>query len=440
MSDAPTGIRRSTRAGSASPPPSPPSSSRWCSSPAAVAVGRAGRRVRARRVRRACASPRTPCSSACSSRRGSARRTAREDAAPVRFSQAVGFVFAAVGAARLPHRHHRARHRRPPRSRWPPPSSTRPSASAWAARCTRLIARLRTTSTTGSLRMSRQDVLVTADWAEKNLGTEGSSSSRSTRTPPPTTAGTSPAPSRSTGPPSCRTRCAATSSTRSSSSSCCRPRASATTTPSSSTAATTTGSPPTRTGSSSSTATATSSCSTAAARSGSSTAAPLTTEVADRPASHLHRAGRRHVDPRVPRRGRRRDRHRRTSSTCARPTSSPARSSRPAHLPQEQSQRPGHIPGAINIPWSKAANEDGTFKSDDELAKLYGESGFDERARRPSPTAASASAARTRGSCCTSCSATATSRTTTAAGPSTARSSACRSSWGRGSRPDVRRT
>ena len=44
----------------------------------------------------------------------------------------------------------------------------------------------------------------------------------------------------------------------------------------------------------------------------------------------------------------------------------------PAHLPQEQSQRPGHIPTAINVPWSKAANEDGTFKSDDQLAKLYG--------------------------------------------------------------------
>ena len=33
----------------------------------------------------------------------------------------------------------------------------------------------------------------------------------------------------------------------------------------------------------------------------------------------------------------------------------------PAHLPQEQSQRPGHIPGALNVPWSRAANEDGTF-------------------------------------------------------------------------------
>src|SRR3712207_7069078 len=39
----------------------------------------------------------------------------------------------------------------------------------------------------------------------------------------------------------------------------------------------------------------------------------------------------------------------------------------PAHLPQEQAQRAGHIPTAGNVPWSKAANDDGTFKSDDEL-------------------------------------------------------------------------
>ncbi|PZS40058.1 MAG: sulfurtransferase [Pseudonocardiales bacterium] len=50
----------------------------------------------------------------------------------------------------------------------------------------------------------------------------------------------------------------------------------------------------------------------------------------------------------------------------------------PPHLPQEQSQRPGHIPSAINIPWSKAANEDGTFKSDAELTALYGEAGYDQ--------------------------------------------------------------
>jgi thiosulfate/3-mercaptopyruvate sulfurtransferase len=50
----------------------------------------------------------------------------------------------------------------------------------------------------------------------------------------------------------------------------------------------------------------------------------------------------------------------------------------PAHLPQEQSQVGGHIPSAINVPWSKAANDDGTFKSDDELRKLYGEAGLDD--------------------------------------------------------------
>lgn len=49
----------------------------------------------------------------------------------------------------------------------------------------------------------------------------------------------------------------------------------------------------------------------------------------------------------------------------------------PAHLPQEQSQRPGHIPSARNIPWSKNANDDGTFKSDDELKELYAEEQVD---------------------------------------------------------------
>ncbi len=50
----------------------------------------------------------------------------------------------------------------------------------------------------------------------------------------------------------------------------------------------------------------------------------------------------------------------------------------PAHLPQEQAQRAGHIPTAISVPWSKAANEDGTFKSDDELRKIYAEAGIDD--------------------------------------------------------------
>jgi thiosulfate/3-mercaptopyruvate sulfurtransferase len=37
----------------------------------------------------------------------------------------------------------------------------------------------------------------------------------------------------------------------------------------------------------------------------------------------------------------------------------------------ETAQRGGHIPGAINVPWAKAANDDGTFRSYDELLKLY---------------------------------------------------------------------
>ena len=40
-------------------------------------------------------------------------------------------------------------------------------------------------------------------------------------------------------------------------------------------------------------------------------------------------------------------------------------------------QRGGHIPTAVNVPWSKAANDDGTFKSDDDLEELYGDAGLD---------------------------------------------------------------
>ncbi len=48
----------------------------------------------------------------------------------------------------------------------------------------------------------------------------------------------------------------------------------------------------------------------------------------------------------------------------------------PDHLPQEQAQVPGHIPGAANIPWAKAANDDGSFKSVDELQALYEQAGI----------------------------------------------------------------
>ena len=49
----------------------------------------------------------------------------------------------------------------------------------------------------------------------------------------------------------------------------------------------------------------------------------------------------------------------------------------PANLPQEGAQRGGHIPGAANIPWGQAVNEDGTFKSADDLRALYGGKGID---------------------------------------------------------------
>jgi thiosulfate/3-mercaptopyruvate sulfurtransferase len=48
----------------------------------------------------------------------------------------------------------------------------------------------------------------------------------------------------------------------------------------------------------------------------------------------------------------------------------------PPHLPQEQAQVPGHIPGAANVTWSKAANEDGTFKPVGELKDLYKSEGI----------------------------------------------------------------
>jgi thiosulfate/3-mercaptopyruvate sulfurtransferase len=38
---------------------------------------------------------------------------------------------------------------------------------------------------------------------------------------------------------------------------------------------------------------------------------------------------------------------------------------------QEGAQRAGHIPGAASVPWAQAVQEDGTFKSADELGELY---------------------------------------------------------------------
>lgn len=44
--------------------------------------------------------------------------------------------------------------------------------------------------------------------------------------------------------------------------------------------------------------------------------------------------------------------------------------SAPAH--QEAALQREHIPTTVNVPWSKAANDDGTFRSDDEFVGLYG--------------------------------------------------------------------
>ena len=50
----------------------------------------------------------------------------------------------------------------------------------------------------------------------------------------------------------------------------------------------------------------------------------------------------------------------------------------PAHVPQEQPQVPGHVPTAVNVPWSKTAADDGTFLGEDALRALYKDAGLDD--------------------------------------------------------------
>ena len=38
----------------------------------------------------------------------------------------------------------------------------------------------------------------------------------------------------------------------------------------------------------------------------------------------------------------------------------------------------GHVPTAVNVPWSKTAADDGTFRSEDELRALYKDAGLDD--------------------------------------------------------------
>ena len=100
-------------------------------------------------------------------------------------------------------------------------------------------------------------------------------------------------------------------------------------------------------------------------------------EVPERAATEYKAKAQDTVDPRLPRRRRGRDRQRRTWSTCVRPTSSAASCS-PRRTSRRSSRSvPGHVPTARNIPWSKNANDDGTFKSDDELKELYDEEQVD---------------------------------------------------------------
>ncbi len=49
----------------------------------------------------------------------------------------------------------------------------------------------------------------------------------------------------------------------------------------------------------------------------------------------------------------------------------------PANMPQEGAQRGGHVPGAANVPWATAVNEDSTFKSAADLKQIYGDKGVD---------------------------------------------------------------
>ena len=221
--------------------------------------------------------------------------------------------------------------------------------------------------------MSRSDVLVDADWVEAHRERSRRGARRGGRGHQRLRhRATSAVPSRSTGRRTCRTRSAVTSSTRPVSRRCCPSAASPTTTPSSCTAATTTGSPPTRTGTSSCTGTRTSSCSTAAGRSGSWTPASWSPTCrsgprpATRPASRTPsiRAFRDEVVAAI---------GKQNLVDVRSPDEFAGRLLAPAHLPQEQAQRGGHIPTAKNVPWSKAAEDDGTFKSDDALRALYGD-------------------------------------------------------------------
>ena len=151
----------------------------------------------------------------------------------------------------------------------------------------------------------------------------------------------------------------------------------------------------------------TSSCSTAAARSGSWTAASWSTEVPQPAATSYTGQGAGPVDPGVPRRGRRRDRHARTWSTCAARTSTPAGCS-----PRPTCRRSRRSAAATSRPRSTCRGARPPTRTAPSSpmrssASCTARPGW-TAARTSSRTAGSASVPRTPGSCCTSCSASRT--------------------------------
>jgi rhodanese-related sulfurtransferase len=107
----------------------------------------------------------------------------------------------------------------------------------------------------------------------------------------------------------------------------------------------------------------------------------------------------------------------------------------PAHLPQEQAQRPGTSRPRATCRGPRRPTRMARSARMTSSARSTRRRRAWTSVATPSPTAGSASGPRTPGSSCTSCSTCLTSRTTTAPGPSTARWSAYRSSW---VRPDER--
>ena len=104
---------------------------------------------------------------------------------------------------------------------------------------------------------------------------------------------------------------------------------------------------------------------------------PTTTDVPVLRGDDVQRPGRRRRDPRQARRGAGRARH---SSTKLVDVRSPQEyTGELIAMPgyeQEGAQRAGHIPGAASVPWAQAVQENGTFKTADDLAELYGSKGI----------------------------------------------------------------